>query len=65
VTVVNLNQFLLNPTIGNSTQVAIGVNTSANGTLVNYINWSASGANIIASSSNTSLLNQSLSTQSQ
>jgi hypothetical protein len=54
-TLANLIQLLLNPTITNSTQVAIGVNTSVNVTLINYINWSASGTNLIASSFNSSL----------
>src|SRR5271170_962170 len=55
VTAANLLQLLLNPTITNSTQVAIGVNTSANVTLVNYINWSLSGTSIAASSYNSIL----------
>src|SRR5580658_10222492 len=46
-TLSNLMQLLLNPTISNSTQVAIGTNTSANVTLVNYVNWSATGTSII------------------
>ena len=55
LTLANLIQLLLNPTITNSTQVAIGANTSANVTLVNYINWSASGTNLVASSFNATL----------
>jgi hypothetical protein len=55
LTLANLIQLLLNPTIGNSTQVAIGVNTSVNVTLVNYINWSLSGTNVVASSYNSIL----------
>src|ERR1700689_4737869 len=54
-TAANLIQLLLNPTITNTTQVAIGVNTSANVTLINYINWSLSGTNIVASSYNSTL----------
>src|SRR5277367_3758095 len=54
-TAANLIQLLLNPTITNTTQVAIGVNTSANVTLVNYINWSLSGTSIVASSYNSIL----------
>jgi hypothetical protein len=54
-TVANLIQLLLNPTISNSTQVAIGTNTSANVTLINNINWSASGTSIIPSSFNATL----------
>jgi hypothetical protein len=51
----NLFQLLLNPTITNSTQVAIGTNTSANVTFINYIAWSLSGTSIIASSNAFSL----------
>src|SRR5580704_19303943 len=54
-TAANLIQLLLNPTITNTTQVAIGLNTSVNVTLVNYINWSLSGTNIVASSYNSLL----------
>jgi hypothetical protein len=46
----NLFQLLQNPTITNTTQVAIGVNTSANVTFINYIAWSLAGTSIIASS---------------
>src|SRR5277367_3868127 len=49
-TAANLIQLLLNPTISNTTQVAIGLNTSTNVTLVNYVNWSLSGTSIVPSS---------------
>src|ERR1700722_6616862 len=39
-TAINLLQLLQNPTITNTTQGAIGTNTSANVTLLNYIAWS-------------------------
>ena len=54
-TAANLLQLLLNPTITNSTQVAIGVNTSVNVTLTNYINWSLSGTTLVPSSHNSTL----------
>ena len=54
-TAANLLQLLLNPTITNSTQVAIGLNTSTNVTLVNYINWSLTGTSVVSSSYNSTL----------
>src|SRR5271163_1725746 len=54
-TAANLIQLLLNPTITNTTQVAIGLNTSTNVTLVNYVNWSLSGTSIVPSSYNSIL----------
>jgi hypothetical protein len=54
-TVANLLQLLQNPTFTTATQIAIGANTDANVTLVNYIAWSLSGTSIIASSNAFSL----------
>lgn len=54
-TAANLLQLLLNPTLTTATQVAIGVNTSANVTLINYINWSLFGTTIVPSSYNSTL----------
>jgi len=58
-TCANLIQLLYNPTITNSTQVAIGTNTSTNVTLINYVNYSLSGTTLTLSSMNT-VLNQAL-----
>jgi hypothetical protein len=55
LTLAALLQLLQNPTITNANQVAIGLNTSANVTLLGYIDWMVSGSNLIPSSYNTIL----------
>src|SRR5580704_1608237 len=52
-TCANLMGLLFNPTVTNATQVAIGVNTAANVTLVNYLGYSLTGTTLVISSMNT------------
>jgi hypothetical protein len=52
-TCANLINLLLNPTLTSATQVAIGVNTAANTTLVNYLGYALTGTTLVISSMNT------------
>jgi len=52
-TCANLLSLLLNPTVTSATQVAIGVNTAANTTLVNYLGYALTGTTLVISSMNT------------
>jgi hypothetical protein len=54
-----LLSFLQNPTVSNANQVAIGVNTSVNVTLINSLDYALSGTTLTISSLNT-LLNTPL-----
>jgi hypothetical protein len=52
-TCANLMGLLFNPTITSATQVAIGLNTAANVTLINYLGYSLTGTTLVISSMNT------------
>jgi hypothetical protein len=52
-TCANLMGLLFNPTVSSATQVAIGVNTAANTTLINYLGHSLTGTTLVISSMNT------------